>query len=257
MNHALLKAALYTEAVLPAGVLLTAHDPFVPALLDGPPLGVVLSSPGGVRIRLAMTPGGIQAGRGSAPGDLHIWFPHPACLVRAFQQRPTLALPVGGWRHLRTAASRLRILTRRLTHVLDDRAAARRDPSLAPLHVLGNLLAGLAGAACWLQRHPDGPARRERLGAGLAVFAGHGLPAEAWLDLGSLEWGLGRAPREADVRMFFASTDVALDEIDHRLDTLAALNTGMIRATGKLSLAEALGLVMLEVERLLHPRTQP
>jgi len=253
MTHATLQAALYTEALLPAFGLLAAHDPALPPLLAGPTLGVALSAPGRIRVRLALDPGGLTISREAHAGDLRFWFPHAACLTRVFQQRRTLACPVGGWRHLRQAGARLRPLGQHLQHVLEDRAAARADAALAVLHTWGSLLVGVAGAACWLRRHPEGPATHARLGDGLVAFQCDGWPGEAWLDLATLTWGGGRPSRPPTVCTWFSSPAVALEEIDRRLDSLAALNTGAMRVTGRLPLAEALSLVMLDVDRRLHP----
>jgi hypothetical protein len=256
MSPATLPAALHTEAVLPAFGLLAAHDPALPPLLAGPPLGVALSAPGGIRVHLGIAATGITIGPAILPGDLHFWFPHPAGLTRVFHQRRTLALPVSGWRHLRHAGPRLRPLGQRLHVLLEDRAAARADAGLAELQAWGNLLVGVAGAACWLRRHPAGAATRARLGEGLAVFEAAGWPGPAWLDLATLTWGGGPPPRPATVCTWFSSPEVALEEIDRRLDSLAALNTGAMRVTGRLPLAEALGLVMVEASRLLRPTSR-
>jgi len=253
MTRATLQAVLYTEAVLPAFGLLAAHDPALPPLLAGEALGVALKAPGDLRVRLGIDPGGLTVSREAHAGDLRFWFPHAACLSRVFQQRRTFACPVGGWRQLRRAGARLRPLGQRLQQVLEDRAAARADATLALLHTWGNLLVGVAGAACWLERHPEGPATRARLGDGLVTFQCAGWPGEAWLDLATLRWGGGPPSRSPTVCTWFSSPAVALNEIDRRLDSLAALNTGAMRVSGRLPLAEALSLVMLDVDRLLHP----
>lgn len=253
MTGSTLQAALYTEAVLPVFGVLAAHDPALPPLLAGESLGVALGAPGGIRVRFAIDAGGLTISREARPGDLRFWFPHAACLARVFQQRRTLALPAGGWRHLRRAGARLRPLGQRLHAVLEDRPAACTDPALAVLHTWGSLLVGVAGAACWLRRHGKGAATRARLGDGLVTFQCADWPGEAWLDLATLSWGGGSPPRSPTVCTWFSTPAVALDEIDRRLDSLAALNTGIMRVTGRLPLAEALSLVMLDVDRLLHP----
>jgi hypothetical protein len=253
-----LLAALYLEAVLPAIPLLAAHDSALVAALAGPDFAVVFSTSGGLRTRLAVRSGTATATFGPAAsaqsGDIRIWFPTPAQVVRAFdgKHRPALALPLGGWFQL-TQLKRLTAAGARLESLLNCRPAAN-SPDLA-LHAWGNLAVGLAAAAAWLRHHPDGPATRARLGSGVVVFSCSALPSPLWLDLTSLTTGTGPPPPAALLMatITFADLDTLLAELDHQLDAPAALGLGTLRLTGYLPLAENLGLLLLKVGALLKP----
>ena len=242
MSDSALLAALYLEAVLPVLPHLAAHDGPLAATLAGPDLAVSLLAPGGLRTRLALTGGATTVTHVPCPGDLRLWFPTAAQVVRAFdgQKRPALALPVGGFFKL-LRARRLVAAGARLETLLNTRAA----PHLA-LHAWGNLLVGIAAGAVWLRRHPDGPALHRRLGGGLGVLNCPAFPAPIWFDAATLSWGVGPPPGPVRVAITFARMEVVLAELDQRLDAPAALGLGDLRIEGYLPLAEQLGIVMLQ-----------
>ncbi len=261
-----LQALLALEAALPALALLAPHDAELRRAASGPrPFAVTLSVRGLIsRCRLAFAADGsvttddsvtlgapalVRRGASSRhqpPGDLRLWFPTSNQFLRATANRPALAIP-----HSKLTAlgqlSRFKAAGKRLDQIL-------RDPSLAPaLFAYGNLAVGLAGACAWLRHHPDAPARRAALGDGLLTFACPALPAPLWIDLAALTSGTGSAPRPPVAELSFATLDTLLAELDHSLDSLAALGGGELRIRGHLLIAERLSLVLNEVSRLLNP----
>ena len=245
-----LKATLYLEAVLPALAQFALRDAPLRTAAAGPRTFALSLAVRGLtaRRRLVFTHDGIITTSGaSEPRDLRLWFPSPGQFLRAMANRPALALPVGGWSTL-TQVRRFAAAGARLETVLNTRA----DAHLA-LHAWGNLVVGLAVAASWLRRHPDGPATRERLGRGTAVFACPAFPSTLWLDLATLATGTGEPPSPVTVRVEFADLATLLAELDNRLDAPAALGLGTLRITGYLPLAENLGLIMLKAGNLLKP----
>lgn len=248
-----LKATLYLEAVLPALTPLAFHDTGVRSAASGPrDFALSLSIHGlTARRRLVFTHDGIiTTSSASEPGDLRLWFPSVGQFLRAMAARPALALPVGGWGAL-TQVRRFSAAGARLETVLN----ARADAHLA-LHAWGSLVVGLAAAASWLRHHSDGPATRDRLGHGTAVFVCPAFPEPLWINLATLTTGTGDAAASATVRVEFADLATLLAELDHRLDAPAALGLGTLRITGYLPLAESLGLVMLKAGNLLKPANQ-
>ena len=242
-------ASLYLEAVLPVLPHLAAHDPALAAALAGPDLAVSLLAPGGLRTRLALTGGVAAVTHVPRTGDLRLWFPTTAQVVRAFdgQGRPALALPLGGFFKL-GRARRLVAAGARLETLLNTRA----ETHLA-LHAWGNLLVGVAAAAVWLRRHPDGPKLHRRLGGGLGTISCSDFPTPIWFDAAALTWGVGPPPGPVRVAITFADLTTVLAELDHRLDAPAALGLGTLRIDGYLPLAEHLGVVMLMAGNLLKP----
>jgi hypothetical protein len=253
MTETALKAALYLEAMLPAVPELAAHDRPLAEAFAGPDIAVTLSTSGDLRARLAVTSNQLRYSSGAQPGDLRLWFPSPAQLVRAFdgQGRAAFALPVGGFFKL-LRAKRLIGAGDRLNELLNTRA----DTHLA-VHAWGSLLVGIRAAITWLRRHPDGPATRARLGTGTAFFACPAFPSPLWLDLTTLTAGTGEPTTPVTVRITFADLATVLAELDHQLDAPAALGLGTLRIEGHLPLAENLGLVMLTAGNLLKPPAHP
>lgn len=248
-----LPALLALEAALPALALLSPHDAELRRAAAGPrAFAVTLTVRGLTPIRrLAFAADGTVTTSGeNTSGDLRLWFPCVRQFQRALDQRPALALPLGGWSSLGQLA-RFQTAGRRLDALL-------RDPSIAPsLFAFGNLAVGLAGACSWLRYHPDAPARRVALGDGLITFTCPALPAPLWIDLGALTSGTGPASRTPVAELFFSDLDTLLAELAHKLDSLAALGGGELRIRGHLLIAERLSLVLNEVSRLLNPPASP
>jgi hypothetical protein len=245
----MLLAALHLEAVLPALALLAPHDAELRRSAAGArPFAVALAVRGvpGAR-RLAFAPAGdITTASAGQHGDLRLWFPAATQFLRVVNQQPALVLPLGGWSSL-GQSGRFAAAGRRLDTLL-------RDPHENPaLFAYGNLAVGLAGAATWLRLHPEGAARRARLGEGVITFACPALPAPLWLDLRTLTSGIGAAPRPPVTEVTFADLPTLMAELEHRLDALAALGGGELRIRGHLPVAESVGLVLNEVSRLLNP----
>ena len=249
MSNAPFLAALYLEAVLPVLPHLAAHDAPLAAALAGPDLAVSLLAPGGLRTRLALSGGVPIVTHQPHAGDLRLWFPTSTQVVRAFdgQGRPALALPLGGFFKF-GRARRLVAAGARLETLLNTRA----DTYLA-LHAWGNLLVGIAAAAVWLRRQPDGPELQRRLGGGIGTISCKDFPAPIWFDAAALTWGVGPPPGPVRVAITFANLATVLAELDHRLDAPAALGLGTLRIEGYLPLAEHLGVVMLMAGNLLKP----
>jgi hypothetical protein len=249
MHNAPLTAALHLEAALPALALLAPHDADLRRAASGPrPFAVTLAVRGlPSRCRLAFaTDGSVTTAPVPEPGDLRLWFPTANQFLRATAQRTALAIPHGNIAAL-GQLSRFQAAGKRLDQLL-------RDPSLAPaLVAFGNLAVGLAGACAWLRHHPDAPARRAALGDGVLTFACPALPPPLWIDLAALTSGTGPAPRPPVTELTFATLDTLLSELDHTLDSLAALGGGELRIRGHLLVAERLSLVPNEVSRLLNP----
>jgi hypothetical protein len=245
----MLLAALHLEAVLPALALLAPHDAGLRCAAAGfRSFAVALSVRGAAAPRrLAFAAdGGITTANAAQPGDLQLWFPSAGQFLRVINQQPALLLPLGGWSSL-GQIGRFAAAGRRLDKLL-------RDPRESPaLFAYGNLAVGLAAVAVWLRLHPDGAERRARLGEGVATFACPALPAPLWLDLRTLTSGIGPAPRPPVTEVTFADLPTLMAELEHRLDTLAALGGGELRIRGHLPVAERLGLVLHEVSRLLNP----
>jgi len=253
-----LLAALYLEAVLPAIPLLAACDASMASMLEGSDFAVVFSTVGHLRARLEIQGNTCSATKGAEaigrPGDLHLWFPSAAQVVRAFdgRHRFALALPVGGWHRL-PQTRRIAAAGNRLEVLLNCRPAPAA-PDLA-LHAWGRLAVALAASASWLRHHPKGPDTRARLGTGIATFDCPAFPAKLWINLDKLTTGSGPLPAQAEavVGIVFADLDTVLAELDHRLDAPAAIGLGTLRLTGKVPLAESLGLILLKVGKLLQP----
>ncbi|EIP99958.1 hypothetical protein OpiT1DRAFT_04491 [Opitutaceae bacterium TAV1] len=253
MSPSTLKAALYLEVVPGVLTLLSGHDEALAAALAGPAFGIVFAGPHGLRARLAIADGAIRSEDAGRPGDLRLRFMSAGALVRAFENRPTFALPLGGWRHLRDGVRRFGRAGERLRVILDDRETARRDPALLALHAWGSLAAGLAAATAWLRHHPDGAAERAQLGEGAFVFDCDALPAPLWIHPASLRRGAGEPPGAPVARVEFAHVPVLFAELGHRLDALAALGTGELRITGRLPLVDRLSAVINRASALLRP----
>ncbi|MBW8780842.1 MAG: hypothetical protein JF599_02985 [Verrucomicrobia bacterium] len=253
MTETKLKAALYLEAVLGALPLLAAHDPALASALAGPDVTVALFT-GGLGARLIVKAGQVSVIIASPqPGDLRLWFPSAAQLVRAFDNSgPALALPLGGWTQLKVAR-RLPAAGKKMEALLNDRATALNDPARLRLHVWAGFVVGVAAAASWLRHQPEGAAERARLGESVATFSCPEFPVSLWLSPADATWGWGEPPRPVGVAITFATLAVALAELDHRLDSLAALGLGDLRITGKLPLADQLGVIMLRAGNLLRP----
>ena len=245
MTETSLKAALYLDAVLPALAHLAPHDaPLRESAAGKRAFAITLCPRGGPARRLAFAAdGGISTGDTAQPGDLRLWFPAAGQFLRTMENRPALALPVGGWNAL-GQVGRFSAAGKRLETLLNTRA----DTHL-PLHAWGNLLVGVAAACAWLRRHPD-----ERIGlVGTGVLACPDFPAPIWFDVGALTWGAGSPPAPPTVNITFARLSVVLAELDNRLDQPAALGLGDLTITGLQPLAEKLGLVMLKAGKLLKP----
>ncbi len=249
MTDPSLKAALYLEAVLPALAHLSPHDEELRHAASGPrAFAVSLTVRGGSIRRLAFSADGtISTGTTPQPGDLRLWFPAAGQFLRTMENRPALALPVGGWGSL-GQVRRFSAAGARLETLLNTRADAHLR-----LHAWGNVLVGVAAACAWLRHHPDGPALRARLAVGTGVLACPDFPAPIWFDTGALTWGLGEPPAPATVSIVFSNLSVVLAELDNRLDAPAALGLGDLTITGLQPLAEQLGLVMLKAGKLLKP----
>ncbi|WP_232766875.1 hypothetical protein [Geminisphaera colitermitum] len=255
-----LKAALYLEVVPGVMDLLSEHDSALSAALAGPAFGLVFSGWRCPRRRLDVADGRVYRcgimDSAPQPGDLRLWFPGPRWMVRAFEGRPTLALPLGGWRHLRGGLRRFQLAGKRLQALLDDRAVAQSDSVRLALHAWGNLAAGLAAATAWLRGHPRGLWHRAPLSGGSFIFDCDTLPAPLWIQPGTLRWGAGPPPDASAApiaHVEFAHVSVLLDEFDHRLDALAALGTGDLRITGRLPLVDQLSCVMNQAGAILRP----
>jgi hypothetical protein len=247
-----LKAALYLEAVLPALAVLAARDTALKNAAAGPrPFALTLAVRGQSPRRLAFaTDGTVTTSTTPQPGDLRLWFPSAGQFLRIAANRPALTLPVGGWSQL-TQLRRFSSAGARLETLLNTRADAH-----LVLHAWGSLVVALAASAAWLRHHPDGPATRAHLGNGTAVFECLALPAPLWLDLATLTTGAGEPASPVTARITFADLATVLAELDQQLDAPAALGLGTLRITGRLPLAENLGLLMLKIGSLLKPSSQ-
>ena len=245
MKDTALKAALYLEAVLPALAHLAPHDEALRRAASGPrAFAVSLAVRGGSVRRLTFSPDGtIVTGTTPQPGDLRLWFPNAGQFLRTMENRPALALPVGGWGSL-GQVRRFSAAGARLETLLNTRSDAHLR-----LHAWGNLLVGVAAACAWLRHHP---AQRAGL-VGIGVLACPDFPAPIWFDAGALTWGLGEPAEPVTVRITFARLSVVLAELNNQLDQPAALGLGDLVITGLQPLAEKLGLVMLKAGKLLKP----
>lgn len=241
-----LKAALYLEAVLPALPALAAHDAPLAAALAGPDVAVTLSAPGNLRTRIAVDNNRATVAHESQPGDVRLWFPSHARLIRAFDGsgRTAFALPLGGFARL-FRARRLQAAGQRLETLLNTRADAHLT-----LHAWGNLLVGIQAVTTWLRRHPED---RARFPSGTVVFTCPAFPTPLHLDLTTLTAGTGEPASLVTARVTFADLATVLAELDHQLDGPAALGLGTLRIEGHLPLAENLGLLMLKAGNLLKP----
>jgi hypothetical protein len=253
MTDDALKAALYLKAVLPVLPALAAHDAPLSAALAGPDVAVALTAPDDLCARLEITGGRATVSATPRPGDVRLWFPSHAQLIRAFDGsgRASVALPVGGWFRL-LRARRLQAAARRLEALLDTRA-----PAHLALHAWGNLLAGIHATTTWLRRHPEGPATRNRLGPGVFVFACPDFPSPLWIDTGTLATGIGEPSAPAKARVTFADIPTVLAELDHQLDAPAALGLGTLRLEGHVPFAENVSVIMLKAGNLLKPPVRP
>lgn len=239
-------AALYLEAVLPVVPDLAAHDSLLAASLAGPDVAVTLKTSGDLRARLAITGNQVRYSTDPQSGDLRLWFPTPAQLVRAFdgRGRPAFALPTGGFHRL-LRARRLVAAGDRLNTLLNNRTNA----PLA-LHAWGNLLVGIHAVTTWLRHHP---ADRARFPSGVLVLSCPAFPDTLHLDLATLTVGTGEPAAPATARITFADLATVLAELDHQLDAPAALGLGTLRVEGHVPFAENLSLLMLKAGNLLKP----
>lgn len=252
-----LTAALYLHAIFPAMAVLASRDPVFRNILSGRDTAITLQAPGLAPTRIARTGNQLTVGHTKNSGDLHLCFPSCGQLVRACTHRAALALPIGGWRHFSSGQRLLEAAGIRLEQVLTDHTAAKRDPDFGRLHVPAALTVAVAGTAVWLRHHADGPALHQRYSTRLITFTTADPAFSIWLDLQpkSPAWGLGAPPRAADAAVHFADLPTVVAELSHELDSLAALGFGTLRITGLLPLAEQLGLIMQDVDRILRPAT--
>lgn len=250
-----LRAALHLHSVLPALGVLAARDPTFADILAGRDTAVTLSTPGLAPTRVERRAGRLRISHAGETGGLRLFFPTGGQLVRAFSHQPAVVLPLAGWNHLGAARRLLDAAGARLEAVLTDRAAAFRDPDFGRLHAVASLTVAAAGAAVWLRHHPDGPALHRKLENRLLTFTTVDPEFSVWLDLRPEvpTWGVGAPPRAADAAVRFADLPTVLAELAHELDSLASLGIGTLRITGHLPLAEQLGLVMQDVDRILQP----
>ncbi len=249
MTDDALKAALYLEAVLPALPALAAHDAPLAAALAGPDIAVTLSAPGNLHTRVAVFNNRTTVTHTAQPGDVRLWFPSHAQLLRAFDGsgRSAFALPLGGFTRL-PRARRLQAAAARLETLLNTRA----DAHLA-LHAWGNLLVGIHAVTTWLRHHP---ADRARFPSGALVLACPAFPATLHLNLATLTVGSGEPTSPVTARLTFADLPTVLAELDHQLDGPAAVGLGTVRVEGHLPFAENLNVLMLKAGNLLKPSSQ-
>lgn len=255
MSDVHLQAALHLHAVLPALAVLAPRDPGFAGILTGADTAVTLRVPGIEPTRVQRAGGKLTVTHRASPGGLLLHFPTAGQFVRTMERRPALALPLAGITELPAAKELLERAGARLETVLTDRAAVRRDPAFARLHVPVALTVAVAGGAVWLRRHPDGSALRDRFEGRLVHFTAADPEFSIWLDLAPKipAWGLGAPPRAADAEIRFADLPTAVGELLHENDSLAALGHGHLRIRGHLPLAEQIGLVMQKVDRILQP----
>lgn len=259
MSHAKLQAALHLHAVLPALAVLAPRDPELAAILSGRRTAVTLRVPGLEPTGIEFGAGRLTVGHAQIPDSLVLQFPSIGQFARACAKRPALAVPVAGITQLGEARRMLDRAGARLEKVLTDRDAARRDPDFARLHVVAALSVAIAGAAVWIRRHADGPGVRDRFEGRLVSFTTTDPEFSVWLDLAPKipAWGVGAPPRQADAAVWFADLPTALGELTHSGDSLASLGLGTLRIAGLLPLAERIGLVMQDVDRILLPAAHP
>lgn len=235
--------------------LLSEHDSGLSSALAGPAFALAFCGCRCSSARLVIADGRTQRPDPAMPqpGDLRLWFPGPRWMTRAFEGRSTIALPLGGWRHLRDGLRRFQRAGDRLRTILEDRVAthAPSNPAQQVLHAWGNLAAGLAAAVAWMRAHPNGSVYRKIFGDGIFSFDCDALPAPLWIKPGALRWGAGEPPGASIAHVEFAHVSVLLDELDHRLDALAALGSGDLRITGRLPLVDRLSAVMNQAGALL------
>lgn len=250
-----LQAALHLHAVLPAFGVLAPRDPAFADILAGPDTAVTLRVPGLDPTRVQRAGGKLTVNHRASPGGLLLHFPSAGQFVRTMQRRTALALPLAGITALPSAKQLLERAGARLETVLTDRAAVRRDPGFARLHVPAALTVAVAGCAIWLRWHPDGTALRDRFEGRLVHFIATDPEFAVWLDLAPKipAWGLGAPPRSTDAEVRFADLPTVVGELLHENDSLASLGHGHLRIRGHLPLAEQIGLVMQKVDRILQP----
>ena len=245
-----LRAALHLEAVLPGMVELVRHNDSIRQAASGKkPLvvGMVVSGIGQRTLSIAADGTMEDLGDSDPPrGTLRLWHRSAGGFLRIMTGRIALVVPSGQWSSLRQLG-RFKAAGRRFETLL-------LEPEHSPEHYCyGNLSVGLRALLSWIRHHRDGERIRKVFRHGVIRISGPGPVGSHWVDFGVMQRGTGDPPGPTLVEIAFHDLETLMGELNHHIDTLAAVHTGKVRITGFLPAAEQLTLLFDAVSARLKP----
>jgi len=251
-----LRCRLYLEAVLPTLAALVRFDPAARDLVSAHRFGIRFCVPG-LPSKVAIFDGEHSGteNRKEVP-TLSLWLPSAGQCVRLFSKTGfALPIPVGGF-PVATNLGRFQQLTERMEAVLTPNESDLTDPDFLRIHVFLSLHLAVHALVPMLEEEPVGREVWTGLPEGVAefAFARDQFPA-MWLDARGNRpvAGWGPSPEPPRVSLEFKNEEAARLAMASRLDSLAALGRGDLVLRGFVPMADALDLVMQQIQAYLLP----
>lgn len=251
-----MRCRLFLLAVLPALQDLLKVSEAARDCLGKQRFSLCLKTRSGVRVGFRFAGGSVRVSEGSAAAAIELYFHTDNQVIALFEKRKAVPpMPTRGF-HKLARLKTFQALAGMLEEYLRPPPARLTDPVFAEAHV--RIAFGVAlRALCQLGQHE--PVTRRMLASGpcgCAVFQLGQKGYPSWISLfpEKLGWGRGVPPMGPDVRVRFFDLRTAVDALQARLDTQAAVGLGQLQVEGLVPLADHIDHLLERVGTYLDGR---